>query len=145
EGSLTDGEFQIMKGHVRHGSDIIRGYPWLNDCLDVVLHHHEKFDGTGYMAGLKGMEIPINARIFAVADVFDALTSVRPYKGALSYDETMDIMKKGRGSHFDPDIIDRLFMIGEDLYREICEADEGRLRKILRENIRPLFNDDQIL
>ncbi len=54
EGSLTDEEFQIMKGHVRHGSDIISGYPWLSDCLDVVLHHHEKFDGTGYIAGIEG-------------------------------------------------------------------------------------------
>lgn len=141
EGSLTDSEFQIMKGHVRHGSDIISGYPWLSDCLDVVLHHHEKFDGTGYMSGLKDDEIPINARIFAVADVFDALTTVRPYKRALSYDETMDIMKKGRGSHFDPDIIDGLCMIGEDLYREICSISDDSLRDILKSHIEILFDD----
>lgn len=143
EGSLTDQEFQIMKGHVRHGSDIIGGYPWLGDCLDVVLHHHEKFDGTGYMSGLKEDEIPINARIFAVADVFDALTNVRPYKRALSYDETIDIMKKGRGSHFDPDIIDGLFMIGEDLYREICRIDDDGLRDMLKSHIEVLFKDER--
>lgn len=144
EGALTEAEFQIMKGHVRHGSEIISGYPWLSDCLDVVLHHHEKFDGTGYITGLKENEIPINARIFAVADVFDALTSVRPYKRALTYDESMEIMKNGRGSHFDPGIIDGLLMLGEDMYRELCQADEEYLRNILKQNIGALFDDDPI-
>lgn len=143
EGSLTDDEFQIMKGHVRHGSDIISGYPWLSDCLDIVLHHHEKFDGTGYMAGLKNNEIPINARIFAVADVFDALTSARPYKRALSYEETMGIMKKGRGSHFDPDIIDTLFTIGEDLYRTIYGIGDDSLRAALKSHIQILFEGER--
>ncbi len=143
EGSLTENEFQIMKGHVRHGSDIISGYPWLSDCLDVVFHHHEKFDGTGYIAGLKGEEIPINARIFAVADVFDALTSVRPYKPALSYEETVEIMKRGRGSHFDPEVIDGLLLIGESLYHEIRHADEDRLRSILKAHISTLFSDNE--
>ena len=143
EDRLTDDEFQTMKMHVRHGSDIISGYPWLSDCHDVVLHHHEKFDGTGYIAGLKGEQIPVNARIFAVADVFDALTSTRPYKRALTYDETIDIMKKGRGSHFDPDVIDALLMIGEDLYRDIYHAEEGRLREILKSHIQTLFKDEQ--
>lgn len=142
EGRLTEREFQIMKGHVRHGSDIIGGYPWLSDCLDVVLHHHEKFDGTGYATGLKEYDIPINARIFAVADVFDALTSVRPYKRALSYDEAMDIMRKGRGTHFDPDMIDGLTMIGQDLYREIYGSDDERLREILNSHIAMLFKDE---
>ena len=143
EGSLTDDEFQIMKGHVRHGSDIISGYPWLSDCLDIVLHHHEKFDGTGYMAGLKNNEIPINARIFAVADAFDALTSARPYKRALSYEETMGIMKKGRGSHFDPDIIDTLFTIGEDLYRTIYGIGDDSLRAALKSHIQILFEGER--
>ncbi len=139
---LTDTEFETMKNHVRHGSDIISGYPWLTDCIDVVLHHHEKFDGTGYIAGLKGFEIPINARIFAVADVFDALTSARPYKPALSYDETMDIMKKGRGSHFDPDIFDGLVALGEELRHEIRHADGDLLRGILRSHIEVLFKNE---
>jgi HD-GYP domain-containing protein (c-di-GMP phosphodiesterase class II) len=140
EGSLTGHEFEIMKNHVRHGSDIIGAYPWLQDCLDVVLHHHEKFDGSGYMSGLKERDIPINARIFAVADVFDALTSVRPYKRALTYEETIDIMTKGSGSHFDPDIINALHAIGEDVYREIYGADEGILRSLLKTDIEFLFD-----
>lgn len=144
EGRLTEREFHIMKDHVRHGSDIISGYPWLVDCLDVVLHHHEKFDGTGYIAGLKRDDIPVNARIFAVADVFDALTSVRPYKRALSYEETAGIMRRGRGSHFDPDVVDGLLMIGEDLYREACQADEANVRGILREYITGLFHDEPV-
>lgn len=143
EGSLTGPEFEIMKSHVRHGSDIISGYPWLSDCLDVVLHHHEKFDGTGYMSGLKEDRIPLNARIFAVADVFDALTSARPYKPAISFNEAIDIMKKGRGSHFDPEILDGLCKIAETLYSEIYFADEERLSNTLKLHIDSLFGKDK--
>ncbi|MDD3846296.1 MAG: HD-GYP domain-containing protein [Syntrophorhabdaceae bacterium] len=142
EGHLTGREFEIMKGHVQHGSDIVNSYSWLNDCLDVVLYHHEKFNGTGYMAGLKGDDIPINARIFAVADVFDALTSARPYKGAMSYDEAMDMMRKGRGSHFDPEIVDSLCGLGDALYREIYFGDEDHLRNTLKGRVQDLFREE---
>lgn len=144
EGSLTGHEYEIMKRHVRHGSEIIGAYPWLQDCLDVVLHHHEKFDGTGYIEGLKGRNIPKNARIFAVADVFDALTSVRPYKRALSYEETIEIMQQASGSHFDPEIVAMLCEIGEDVYSEIYQADEENLRNILKTHLQTLF-DTEIL
>ncbi len=142
KGNLTAKEFEIMKRHVQHGSDIIAGYPWLSDCVDIVLHHHEKFDGTGYMSGLKEEEIPMNARIFAVADVFDALTSIRPYKPALSYDEAISIMKKGRGSHFDPEVLDSLCGIGDTLYHQVCLADESFLSNTLKEHIQALFKED---
>lgn len=144
EGSLTGHEFEIMKKHVRHGSEIIGAYPWLQDCLDVVLHHHEKFDGTGYIEGLKGHDIPKNARIFAVADVFDALTSARPYKRALTYEETIEIMRQASGSHFDPEIIAILCEIGEGLYSEIYQADEETLRNVLKIHLETLF-DKEIL
>lgn len=142
EGSLTGGEFETMKGHVRHGSDIIASYAWLGDCVDVVLYHHEKFDGSGYLSGLREGEIPLNARIFAVADVFDALTSARPYKTALSYEEAMDMMRKARGSHFDPEVVDGLCRVGDVLYREVYFADEDRLRNTLKQHIHELFKED---
>lgn len=83
-GRLEPAEFETMKTHVLHGTDIVSRYAWLGDALDIVRHHHERIDGRGYPDGLSGDRIPVSARIFAIADVFDALTSVRPYKKALS-------------------------------------------------------------
>ena len=104
-GKLTEDEFEIMKTHVRHGLDVVARSTWLSDAKDVVGCHHEKFDGKGYPNGLSGKDIPLTARIFAVADVFDALTSRRPYKKALSCATALDILMRGRGKHFDPDIV----------------------------------------
>jgi len=98
---LNDKEFKEMQCHVIYGVDIIKHSEWLNDAIDVVQSHHEKFDGSGYLSQLIGEQIPLNARIFAIVDVFDALSSVRPYKKAFSYSETILIIKKGAGSHFD--------------------------------------------
>lgn len=142
KGPLTEDEYNIMKRHVQHGSDIVGSYPWLGDCVDVVFHHHEKYDGTGYVSGLKGKDIPVNARIFAVADVFDALTSVRPYKPAFSYDEAIEIMKKGRGSHFDPEIFDALCDIGKALYDKVSRLDVSSLRNDLKIQIDLLFKKE---
>jgi HD-GYP domain-containing protein (c-di-GMP phosphodiesterase class II) len=143
EGKLTDDEFNIMKSHVQHGSDIIGSYPWLSDCVDVVHHHHEKYDGSGYMLGLKGKDIPINARIFTIADVFDALTSARPYKAAFSYDEAIGIMKKDRGSHFDPEIFDALCEMGDTIYQKVCLSDEGSMQNNLKVYINTLFGKEE--
>ncbi|MEI6209039.1 MAG: HD-GYP domain-containing protein [Desulfuromonadales bacterium] len=124
-GKLTDAEFEIMKTHVRHGEDIVRGYDWLKDALDVVRCHHEKYDGSGYPAGLRGKDIPINARIFAVADVFDALTSKRPYKEPFSFDVSVGILRDSKGTHFDPDITQLFLDNAADLHAEICNDDEA--------------------
>jgi HD-GYP domain-containing protein (c-di-GMP phosphodiesterase class II) len=130
-GKLTDDEREIMKTHVRHGVDIVGHYEWLKDATDVVRHHHEKFDGTGYEAGLKGHDIPINARIFSVADVFDALTSRRPYKEPFALDEAVRILREGRGSFFDPELIDAFAGIATSLYEEIGGADDKLLEDML--------------
>ncbi len=103
---LTSLEFDQIKTHVTHGCDIIKAYPWLSDATDVVLHHHEKYNGTGYPDRLAGKQIPVNARIFAIVDVFDALTSTRPYKDSYPFDMVMKIMADDAGSHFDPDIFE---------------------------------------
>lgn len=144
KGKLTEKEFEVMKEHVRHGFEIVSSYPWLSDSVDVVLHHHEKYDGTGYPMGLEGKDIPLNARIFAVADVFDALTSVRPYKAKLPYDRTIDIMKNDSGSHFDPEIFDELRNLGETLYRDVFFADESALRSSLKGRIDEIFLDEEV-
>ncbi|MDP2853467.1 MAG: HD domain-containing phosphohydrolase [Smithellaceae bacterium] len=138
-GKLTDEELANMKTHVRHGIDIIGHYAWLKDAADVVLHHHEKFDGTGYGAGLKNTHIPLNARIFAIADVFDALTSERPYKKAFSLIAAMDIMHAGDGSHFDPDLLAVFDTIAEQLHANVSRADGITLEIALDEIVDRYF------
>lgn len=131
-GKLTFDEFEVMKTHVLHGREIIKNYDWLRDAGDVVLHHHEKFDGTGYPHGLKGDRIPLNARIFALADVFDALTSKRPYKDPIPMDKTMEIMAADAGSHFDPDLF-RVFSEGdEEMYNSLACCSESALTERLQ-------------
>ncbi len=140
-GKLTDDEFAVMQSHVIHGSDIIRSYQWLEDAYDVVHHHHEKFNGRGYPDQLVGTDIPLTARIFAIADVFDALVSVRPYKTAFSFDEAMLQMSAGRGSHFDPDVFDVFSKIAADLYSDIYVRNEHELVELLRELMSDSFHN----
>ncbi|MDS4016065.1 MAG: HD-GYP domain-containing protein [Candidatus Accumulibacter sp.] len=101
-GKLTPDEFRLMQSHTTIGTEIIADRPIFGAAAAIIRHHHERFDGTGYPDGLGGETIPLSARIFALIDVFDALTSSRPYKPALSLGETMAIMEKEAGSHFDP-------------------------------------------
>lgn len=107
-GKLTDEEWEIMKQHTIIGGRILNGSP--SELLQigeiVALTHHEKWDGSGYPKGLSGEEIPIWGRICAVADVFDALTSQRPYKNAFPNERSYEIMRQGRGSYFDPRLLD---------------------------------------
>ncbi len=130
-GKLTEEEFRIMKSHVSHGADIVDNYPWLHDSLDVVLYHHEKYNGRGYLRCLKGEEIPLKARIFCIADVFDALTSVRPYKEAFPFDMSVAILTRERGSHFDPDILDIFLEQAQQLHTDFCRAPLEFLKRTL--------------
>jgi len=101
---LTTEEFDVMKQHATFGYELLRGSTskLLQIGAEIALGHHEKFDGTGYPGGLQGEEIPIFSRIVAVADVFDALTSERPYKKAWELDDAVSFLKSGSGTHFDP-------------------------------------------
>jgi putative two-component system response regulator len=109
-GRLDDEEMRIMQQHPLIGAEILANTnsELIKLAHSVALHHHEKWDGTGYPAGIKGEAIPIEGRIVAVADVFDALTNKRPYKEAWPVDKTMDFFKEQRGKHFDPSIVDVL-------------------------------------
>src|SRR5206468_1566845 len=108
EGPLTREEIEVMKAHPRIGYDILKGSPskYLSMGAIIALGHHEKFEGTGYPNGLHGEDIPLVARVVAVADVFDALVSARPYKHAWPIDESIDYVKGQRGKHFDPTCVD---------------------------------------
>lgn len=105
-GPLTDEERTIMKEHVRLGYEVLKDIEYLGPALDVVLHHHEKWDGTGYPDGLKGDEIPIGARIFAIVDVWDALSSDRPYRRGETRSVVRTYLADQSGKHFDPKILE---------------------------------------
>ena len=107
-GRLTPEEFEVMKQHATIGYEILRDSvsPLLQCAAKLALAHHEKFDGSGYPLGLAGEAIPLHGRIVAVADVFDALTSERPYKKAWTLDAAVDFLKANSGSHFDPTCVE---------------------------------------
>jgi putative two-component system response regulator len=107
-GKLTPEEFDVMKRHPLIGAEII-GYsdaPLLQLAHSVALYHHEKWDGSGYPYGLAGEAIPIEARLVAMADVFDALTSTRPYKKAWTVEAALDHIRQQSGKHFDPRVVE---------------------------------------
>ena len=110
-GKLTDEEFAIMKQHAVIGYEVLNASssPLLKVAAEIAHTHHEKFDGSGYPRGLKGEDIPLFGRIVAVADVFDALTSERPYKKAWSIEQAKQLLKEGAGKHFDPACVDAFF------------------------------------
>jgi putative nucleotidyltransferase with HDIG domain len=106
-GPLDDSEWQEMRQHPQIGAQIIQAIPYLHDALPVIAFHQERWDGSGYPARLRGKEIPLVARLFAVIDVYDALTSDRPYRKALSTDEAFEYLENQAGVHFDPEIVSR--------------------------------------
>ncbi len=138
-GRLTAEEFEIMKRHVVLGGEIIQDSNWLKQARDVVLFHHEKFDGTGYPHSVHGMDIPLNARLFAVVDVFDALISRRPYKKPLPLSEALNILRDGAGKHFDPKVFRSFETIATALYGEIEQADKTYLQAALKAIINKYF------
>jgi len=150
-GKLTESEFSEMKNHVGHGVDIIKNSSWLQDAEDVVLHHHEKYGGNGYAANgdkaLTGKDIPLAARIFAIADVFDALTSRRPYKEPFDFDTTMTEMEKNVGTHFDPELFSAFQSIAKPLYNTLANRDDEVPKNILKEIVQLYFlnNMEQLL
>lgn len=132
-GKLTPDEFDIMKTHSLLGIEIVADNPWLKGAALTIRHHHEHFDGTGYPDGLSGSTIPLCARIFAVVDVFDALTSARPYKPAMTLADAMRILEQGSGLHFDPQVLGIFKGIAPDLYADAIQAGDVELRLGLSE------------
>lgn len=124
-GSLTPYEWTKMIAHVHQGLRIIDGIQFLSGARFVVGQHHEKYDGSGYPCGLRGEQIHINARIFAAADAFDAITSDRPYRAAQSYTHARDAIIADSGTHFDPKVVDVFLRIGETEWAEIRGAAES--------------------
>ena len=123
-GKLTEDEWKIMRIHPDIGSRIVEGIPFLQETLPVIRYHHERWDGSGYPNGLQGKDIPTQARIFAVADVFDALTSKRSYRSRSSADDAVRYMQEQAGILFDPEIVDILTQLP---YHELTEDERTPL------------------
>jgi putative nucleotidyltransferase with HDIG domain len=103
-GKLTDDEFEIIKKHPIFAFEMLSDITFLKSAIDIPYCHHEKWDGSGYPRGLRNTEIPIAARIFAVVDVWDAITSDRIYRKAMTKTEALKVIQDGEGNHFDPEI-----------------------------------------
>ncbi|WP_340122288.1 HD-GYP domain-containing protein [Methylobacter svalbardensis] len=138
-GKLTPEEFEVMKMHVSLGVDILSKSSWLSGARDVVEFHHEKYDGTGYPQGLKAEAIPLNARIFAIVDVFDALTSKRPYKESWTMPEAIATLERDSGSHFDPQLMKIFVRLASELYQKISGVEEHQLEAMLQHSIARYF------
>jgi HD-GYP domain-containing protein (c-di-GMP phosphodiesterase class II) len=138
-GRLDDREMDTMRTHVDQGEEIVTGMGWLDGAQAVVAAHHEKWDGSGYPRGLSGAAIPLAARIFAVADVFDALCSKRPYKEPLSFDASMAILERDTGSHFDPAVMAAFRPLVGEIFERLANSSENASRKLLEERIRQHF------
>jgi putative two-component system response regulator len=124
-GKLTPEEFEIMKTHTTLGRDAIvaaesdttHDNPFFRYAKEITYSHQEKWDGSGYPEGLMGNNIPLSARLMAVADVYDALISERVYKAAFTHEQAVEIIREGRGSHFDPDMVDAFLVLSEEFRR----------------------------
>ncbi|MDR3196288.1 MAG: response regulator [Planctomycetaceae bacterium] len=132
-GKLTPEEFEIMKTHVVLGAATIKnateelGFTsFLDMGLELCLTHHEKWNGTGYPYKIAGEEIALSGRIMAVADVYDALTSVRPYKEPFTHEKSVQIIQEGRGTHFDPELVDSFLQVHQN-FAEICETHKSKV------------------
>ncbi|WP_415718865.1 HD domain-containing phosphohydrolase [Maridesulfovibrio sp.] len=140
-GRLTDEEFFEMKKHSQYGCDALAvaeknlgGNSFLHHAREIALNHHEKWDGSGYPRGISGENIPLSARIMAIADVYDALISKRVYKAPFPHSKAVRIISEGRGSHFDPRLVD-IFLEIEEEFRQIAIkfADFDEERETLRQ------------
>ena len=116
-GGLTPEEFEVIKTHTTLGAKMLSGSDsvFLKMAETIALTHHEKWDGRGYPFGIQGTDIPLIGRICAVADVFDALSSARPYKQAWTFEETMEELRKLKGTHFEPKLVDAFLDVAKDV------------------------------
>jgi len=138
---LDPAEWKIMKMHTVIGAKILQGSDaeFIKLGESVALSHHEKWDGSGYPNGDKGLEIPVAGRIVAIADVFDALTSKRPYKEPFTIEKSLAIVKKERGTHFDPDVVDAFFDIQDEILNIKKQYSEDNQKIIELPNLEALL------
>jgi len=143
-GKLMPEERQEMERHVVHGNAILADATLPGGARRVVQYHHERFDGNGYPEGRKGAEIPPEARLFAIVDTFDALTSNRPYRQPLALEEALDTMEFERGTHFDPDYLEAFKTIAQALYNRVVRVAPEHLMKQALELVKKYYTDSSM-
>ncbi len=137
-GALNDQERGVMQRHVVIGYELVKGIPFLAEASELILTHHERWDGSGYPRGLRGDEIPISARIFAVADTLDAITSDRPYRAALPFSAARDVIARESGKLFDSVVADAFLGIPEEAWASIrAEAATKLINSVVALSHRP--------
>lgn len=139
-GKLDEAEMVIMRTHVEQGEEIVKGMGWLDGAHAIVAAHHEKWNGSGYPRQLAGNAIPLAARIFAVADVFDALCSKRPYKAPMEFQAAMAILEQDTGSHFDPAVMSVFRGLAPEIFHRLANSSENDTRQLLEERVRQHFD-----
>jgi response regulator RpfG family c-di-GMP phosphodiesterase len=137
-GPLTDGEREFMQKHPQIGFDLVKDIPFLADAAEIVLTHHERYDGKGYPRSLKGEEILLSARIFAVADTLDAVTSERPYQRASSFEDARALIGRSAGGPFDPDVVSVFLGIPEETWQAIAN-NQQQMAELSSESDRTSF------
>lgn len=149
-GKLTDEEYQIMKNHTVYGGEILKDFTLVDHVTDGALYHHERWDGKGYPHGLSGKDIPLNARIIAVSDAFDAMTARRVYREQMPFADVLMQLHKGRGTQFDPELLDILLELIKDGSIDINElyddavADEERASFAHTSILKALKNEEEM-
>ena len=128
-GTLTTDEQQVMREHCTRGYQILRKIPFLAEAAEIVYSHQEHYDGEGYPRGLRGQEIPIGSRIFALADALDAITSDRPYRKARSFDAAREEILRCSGTQFDPNVVEVFLKIPNELWHELRSEITGQNRR----------------
>ncbi len=147
EGKLSSEEQTVMQTHVRIGYELLSRIPFLSTAAEIVLTHQERYDGTGYPQGLTSEEIPLGARIFAVADTLDAMTSDRPYRQALPFSTAREEIIRESGKQFDPDIVRVFLSIPEQTWgniRKEVAGVRGRMGNLARGGLRPSVREVQV-
>ena len=127
EGTLTRREREVVREHPLLGFEMIKGFDFLEDAAQVILYHHERYDGTGYPFGLKGEEIPLGARIFALADTLDAITSDRPYRKGKDFENALREIEKGQDTQFDSLLTEVFLSIPKKEWEDIKESSRASL------------------
>lgn len=137
-------EFATMKQHVAIGADIIAKARWLGEARDVIEYHHEKWDGTGYLRGLRGEDIPLAARIFAIVDVFDALISRRPYKEPMLLEHVLEHIQSEAGRHFDPALVLAFARIARDVFAGVIGMSQDELERELIATVQDYYGSENV-
>ncbi len=138
-GKLTDEEWEKMRKHPEFAYQMLSSIQYLKLALDIPYCHHEKWDGTGYPRGLKGEEIPLPARIFAVVDVWDAVTNDRPYRPAWTEEQALEYIKEQSGKHFDPQVVDQFLRLRANPWSRLFEDQMWLYQSIRRRLIQSPF------